>query len=264
MTHPTHLWNDWQNAELYAAYVHEFPIYQVLNRRLAELAQLEDAHRVLDLACGSGATAQSCLRLLPGDAALLGIDTSEAMVGVAGSRVPDPRARFRALSAEQLDRLKGPFDRVVCNAAFWQLPERRGVLRNLARLVPTDGLFVFNLPADRLRGEATEAHPLQVALGRIVRDTGAPPRPAARQLDLEALKVRFADAGFEIQLKERFHYAGRQREMAELLEIPVMLASAAPELPPEDRLEALRRARRNIDEDQPIEIPWVFLVARRL
>jgi ubiquinone/menaquinone biosynthesis C-methylase UbiE len=260
------LWNDWQNAEIYQAYTQEFPIYRVLNRHLVELAQVESARRVLDLACGSGATAQSCLRRLPMHGELVGVDTSAAMVGVAESWILDARARFLVAPAECLDQeVEGPFDRVLCNAAFWQLPNRRKVLADLARLMSPGALFVFNIPADRLRGEESAAHPFQEVLGRLLENRSAEALvPAARQLDEEGLKERLDNAGFELLSRERFTYSGTQEELAELMEIPVMLASAAPELSCKGRREALRIARETIDEDHAVTVPWIFFVARRV
>lgn len=266
MENAIRLWNDWHNAEIYQAYTQDFPIYRVLNRHLVELAQVECARRVLDLACGSGATAQSCLRRLPSDGELVGVDTSPSMVGVAEATTMDPRARFLVAPAETLgEAVEGPFDRVLCNAAFWQLPNRRKVLADLARMMSPGALFAFNLPADRLRGEATETHPFQTILGRLL-ESRSPETlvPAARQIDEAGLEQRLKSAGFEVQVRERFTYSGTQEELAELMEIPVMLASAAPELSPEGRREALRLARETIDEDHPVLVPWIFFVVRRV
>ena len=266
MENAIRLWDDWQNAELYHSYVQQYPIYRVLNRHLVEMAEIETARRVLDLACGSGATTASCLRRLPRDAELVAIDTSAAMVGVAESRNQDPRVRFVVSPAAHLgETLEGPFDRALCNAAFWQLPNRRKVLRDLAQLLIPGSLFAFNIPADRLRGEEGEAHPFQVILGRLLdsrshEDTLA---PTARLLDTASVQQRLEDAGFELVHRERFTYSGTQEELAELMEIPVMLASAAPELSPEGRREALRIARETIDEDRSVVVPWVYFLARR-
>ena len=131
-----HYWNDWHNAEVYNSYVHEYPIYRELNGRLAELAELAAVRRVLDLACGAGATAQSCLRRMPRDAELVGVDASEAMVALARIHVRDPRARFEVAPAASLaGAVDGRFDRALCNAAYWQLALRDAVLAELAELL---------------------------------------------------------------------------------------------------------------------------------
>jgi 2-polyprenyl-3-methyl-5-hydroxy-6-metoxy-1,4-benzoquinol methylase len=83
----------------------------------------------------------------------VGIDASEEMIGVARANAHDPRARFAVLAAAEADRLDGVFDRVVCNAAFWQFPAAATVLAALARKTEPGATVVLN-PAERVVGEA--------------------------------------------------------------------------------------------------------------
>lgn len=297
-------WAGWWNAEVYDAFTREHRIYRALNRKLVTLARIDSARRVLDLACGAGATARACLERLPARGELVGVDASEAMVEVARTRVRDPRARFVVAPASGFEAaVAGRFDRAVCNAAFWQFPDRRAVLAALARRLDEGALFVFNVPEERLSPvngparhpseehdpesdtpgpaapTATEAWngrscgpgaaagagvtPFQVALARAVEErTGAPP-PGSPPLDPERLEDRLREAGFTPLARERFTYAGRQRELMELMTIPAMIGRLAPTLSPPEREEVLARARRHVDPEQPVRIPWVYFVARR-
>ncbi len=258
-------WSGRANAEIYDSFARERSIYPALNRHLAELADLGRAHRVLDLACGGGATARACLALLPADAELLGVDGSAAMVAVARERVRDPRARFVVAAAARVERVaSGPFDRAVSNAAFWQFPAGRPVLAALARLLEPGGLFVFNVPAERLAGEPSEVHPYQVALARAVArrarrgEPGAPHRIAAGRLERQ-----LAEAGFSVASRRRYVHRGPQSELMELAEIPAMIVRIAPGADPDEREEILAEARRHADPEQPVEVAWVYFVARR-
>lgn len=302
-------WAGWWNAEVYDAFSREHRIYRALNWKLVALARIGSARRVLDLACGAGATARACLERLPARGELVGVDASEAMVEVARTRVRDPRARFVVAPASGFEAaVSGRFDRAVCNAAFWQFPDRRAVLAALARRLDEGALFVFNVPEERLRpvnGPArhpSEEHdpesatpgpaaatatvgcdpvapagrscglgaasgpgvtPFQVALARAVEErTGAPP-PGSPPLDPERLETRLREAGFTPLARERFTYAGHQRELMELMAIPAMIARLAPTLPPPERDQVLERARRHVDPEQPVRIPWIYFVARR-
>lgn len=263
-------WNGWANAEIYDDFVSEHGIYRALNRRLVELGEIASARRVLDLACGGGATARACLEVLPARGELVGVDASEAMVRIARERVRDPRARFEVASAAALERVApGPFDRAVSNAAFWQFPDRRRVLAALARVLEEGGRFVFNVPAERLvRQEAEEGtgepNPFQVALARAVEARTGRPLPTAPPLDPDRLAARLAEAGFELASREPFAYRTRQRELMELTAIPAMLARLAPDLPEPERRAALADARRRTDPEQEVTIPWLYFVARRL
>lgn len=282
-------WAGWKNAEIYDAFVSEHGIYRALNRRLVELAEVATARRILDLACGGGATARACLEVLPARGDLVGVDGSEAMVRVARARVRDPRARFEVAPAAALERVaRGPFDRVVSNAAFWQFPSRRAVFAALARVTGEGALLVFNVPDELLagprRGEpagerparaasaeaATEdapepagPTPFQVALARAVEARTGHPPPAASPVDPGRLEARLAEAGFEPVRREPFAYRTRQAELMELMAIPAMLHRLAPELSDPGRQAALTEARQRTDPDQEVTIPWTYFVARR-
>lgn len=267
-TAPPHAspWAGWWNAEVYDAFTREHRIYRALNRKLVALARIDSARRVLDLACGAGATARACLERLPARGELVGVDASEAMVEVAKSRIRDPRARFVVAAASRFEAaVPGRFDRAVCNAAFWQFPDRRAVLAALARRLEGGGLFVFNVPEERLArtGDRAGVTPFQVALARAVEDRTGRPAPDSPSLDPERLEARLREAGFAPLARERFTYAGRQRELMELMAIPAMIGRLAPTLPAAGREEVLERARRHVDPEQPVRIPWVYFVARR-
>lgn len=254
---------------MYEAFTREHGIYRALNRRLADLAEVETATRVLDLACGAGATALACLERMPGRSELVGVDGSEEMVSVARDRVRDPRARFRVAAASALERVTaGPFDRAVCNAAFWQFADPGSVLAALARILAPGGRFVFNVPAERLAsvetaGAASHLTPFQVALARAVERRTHHPFPAHETLDPERLEHRLAEAGFEAIERHPFTYRGRQRELMELMTIPAMIDRVAPDLSEDERAAALEEARTHTDPDQRVLVPWVYFVAVR-
>jgi SAM-dependent methyltransferase len=255
-------WSDRVNAEEYERFTRERPLYRALNEKLVALARIAEARRVLDLACGTGATARACLSVLPSEGELIGVDASAAMVEVARAVVADPRARFLVAPAAGVERVvAGAFDRVLSNAAFGQFPAARPVIAAVARLLAPGGLFAFNVPAERFAGDGGRPHPFQVALARAVTGGERPTTPAA--IDLQRLVAMLGEAGLEVTDRERFVYRGRQGELAELMEIPAMIARAAPEASPRRRAAAVAEARRAIDPAQPVEVPWEYFVARR-
>lgn len=258
-------WKSRLNAEVYHGFVREHAIYRELNRRLVELAEIASAGRVLDLACGAGATALACLRRLPARGELVGVDASEAMVDVARGQVRDPRARFFTAAAAAVEEVvRGPFDRAVCNAAFWQFPAPRPVVAALGRLLAPGARFVFNVPAERVAGEEAPVHPFQVALARAIEEhTGRlfPRTPAG--LDPGALAEWLEEAGFEPAGRERFVYHGPQGELMELMEIPAMIEPLTPGLSEEERRAVLDRARERADPEERVEVPWIYFTARR-
>lgn len=257
-------WSSHVNAEEYERFTRERPLYRALNARLVELAEIGTARRVLDVGCGTGATTRAVLAVLPGDGEVVGVDASQAMVEVARAVVGDPRARFVVAPAAGIGRVvAGSFDRAVSNAAFGQFPASRPVIRALARRLAPGALFAFNLPAEGLAGGGgAPPHPFQVALARAVGCGGGPPA-APPAIDERRLVELLAEEGFEPAARERFVYRGRQEELVELMELPAMIARAAPEASPAGRAAAVARARRAVDPEQAVEVPWEYFVARR-
>lgn len=258
-------WRGWQNAEVYHEFVSEHPIYRRLNEHLAGMADLEHARHVLDLGCGTGATASAALARIPPEADLLGIDASEAMVSVAQARTLDPRASFAVLSAASVGQLAPRrFDRVLSNAAVWQFPSIHPVLEGLAAVTVASGSFVFNVPAERVLGEEAPVHPFQVALARELEQRTA--RPFSRsptELDPDGLAALLSATGFRLEARERFSYVGTQGELVELMRIPAMTAPLAPDLSWSERVQIVDRTAERIDPNEPVEVPWIYFAAVR-
>lgn len=258
-------WRGRVNAEVYDRFVRDHQIYRRLNHRLAELADLRDVRRVLDLACGTGATALACLRLMDPESDLLGVDASEDMIDVARANILDPRARFVVCPAASVNRaLAGAFDRAVCNAAFWQFPAPRQVLEALSSVLDSRARFVFNVPAERIEGEGRRAHPFQIALARALEArTGRPFPTSPATLRPDLLREALDETGFEPDGPVRFVYESRQRELIELMSIPAMLTPLAPDLSDEARREAWEEARSRSDPEERVAVEWVYFVARK-
>jgi len=257
-------WRSWRNAEIYAAFARDHSIYRTLNEHLVDLADLENARRILDLACGTGSTAAACLAAMPPEASLVGVDASEAMVGVARARTIDPRARFEVTPAADIGRMSlGSFDRCLCNAAIWQFSSVPTAFASVARSLEPGALFAFNIPAERL-GEPSPIHPFQVALARAIEARSGERLHAPRTLDAEAVEPWLSAAGFRLEYRDRFTWRGRQGELMKLMEIPAMIEPMTPGLDDTDRTAILREAGQASDPREIVLVPWIFFVARRI
>lgn len=257
-------WTGWQNAEVYHDFVTAQPIYRRLNQWLVAMAEVETAGRIVDLACGTGATTQAALPLLPPEGEIVGIDASEPMVEVARARTLDPRARFFVGPAGSIAEVTaGPFDRILCNAAIWQFPALEPVIEGIREVSSPGALFVFNVQAERVEGELAPIHPFQVALARALEErTGRPFPKTPATFDREALAASLARAGFALDHHERLVYRARQQELIELMRIPAMTAPLAPGLSWPERLEIVDVAEARVDPREWIEVPWMYFRAR--
>lgn len=258
-------WRGWDNAEIYDRFVRERKIYRWLNEELVARADLRTAHRVLDLGCGTGATTEACLRLLPADGEIVGLDASAEMVEVARAQTLDPRASFVVGDAAAVAGLvEGSFDRVLSNAAFWQFGDRRAVFAALAELLEPGAIFAFNVPAERSPDEETPIHPFQVALARAIESqAGAPFRVTATPFDPARLPAEVEPLGFSVERCDRLEWVGPQGELMDLMHIPAMIAPVARGLGEEEKRQALAQARSAADPSERVRVPWFFLVLRR-
>jgi len=260
------VWRGWDNAEIYDRFVQEHRIYRRLNRKMAETADLEGAAHVLDLACGTGATALACLRVLDMEADLIGVDASEEMVEVARANTLDPRARFLVGSAASVHTLaSGPFDRVVCNAAFWQFPAVGPVLASLAQVMAPGARFVFNVPAERVEGESSPIHPYQIALARALEQRSGRRFDASSltSISRERIEARAKEHRFRLDRYDRFVYEGSQQELMNLMAIPAMIGPLASGLSEAERDAALQEARDRSDPREQVQVPWVYFTLEK-
>jgi SAM-dependent methyltransferase len=258
-------WDDLVTAESYAMHVDRWSVYRSLNKRLAEIAlcdlRVEGDLRVLDLACGTGATLEALLQGLPFESEILAVDAAAAMVEYAEQRLPDPRVSWRVQRAEALlQQPVGPFDLISCGAAFWHLDSC--VHQPLIDCLAPGGRLVFNLPAAQCVDGELQAHPIQAAVANLL---------AAESDIFPALHPRFDRQEFA-QLCRRSgltcHWSeqlwqGPQAALVDLLRIPAMAELLAPSLP-RAQLEALvEAAAERVDADQSVSVAWFLARVER-
>ncbi len=257
-------WRGRYNAEVYDAFTREYPIYGELNRRLARRAGVHGAWRVLDLGCGTGATAQACLARLGPDGEVVAVDASPEMIDLARGGTTDPRVAFHVAAAEELSAVAtGPFDCTLCNAALWQFPAVQPVLGELARVLRPGGRFLFNAPSDRVAGQRPASHPFLVALARVYEETtGRTFQQPDTSLDPRLLDEMMIAEGFTEMTVTTGRYEGRQGELMTLMEIPAMIEPMAPDLDDDQRARLLAEARRRCDAAAPVTLDWTTFETR--
>src|SRR5579859_6639623 len=155
---------DW----LLRAYLHLFgpPLMKPLRVRMAErLVKEQDwrGARVLDVGCGIGDLG---FRLAARGAEVVGVELDAAKVAYA-SRVRDRwgfrNLRFIAADATRVERLSiGRFDAAFCLAVLEHVEDDAGLLRQVAALLRSGGLFILEVPSAERRTipevEAADGH----------------------------------------------------------------------------------------------------------
>lgn len=124
------------------------PIFAAEEPAMAALLDGIPPGQALDAACGTGR--QSAILRQLGHS-VVGIDSSPAMLRLAKAKVPD--ADFRLGRLDQLPAPDAAFDLAVCSLALTHLPDIRGAVAELARVVRPGGQIVIS-----------DIHPMFVAL----------------------------------------------------------------------------------------------------
>ena len=139
-------WNHPDTARYYEAFSEAHGRYRDANLALTGAACLERGQRVLDLAAGTGRTAEA---VLDWGCEVTCVELAGAMRDAGRRRLPE--ARWLAGWPARHER----FDRVLCGAAIWQMMPLAETFAHVAELLEPGGAFAFNIPSLYL-GEADE------------------------------------------------------------------------------------------------------------
>ena len=171
-------------------------LVRAADRTIASL-DLQPGMRVLDLACGTGATSLLAAQAVAPGGRVIGVDLSEAML---------ERARGKASRAGLGDVLEfrhgdmlatgfpdGSFDAVVCVFGLVLVPDMEGLVRELWRMVKPGGRLVITTWGPRLWAPMLDAWKAAVAAERP--DLIATSDPWERVTDPTALAELLRAAG---------------------------------------------------------------------
>jgi SAM-dependent methyltransferase len=140
-------WDDPETAAFYEAFCRRHSRYLRANRELIAHAQIAPGMRVLDVAAGTGRTAEVALRSLGKSGCVLCFEPSDAMRSVGMRRITDRRVRWTPILPATLPDAPESFDRILCGASIWLLDPLPRTFRMLAGLLQPGGVLCFNIPA---------------------------------------------------------------------------------------------------------------------
>lgn len=233
-------WDDPRTAEAYEAFCERHGRYREANEVLIGRSALEGSARLLDLAAGTGRTAEAALSRLGPGARVLCVEPAAAMRARGARRLADPRVTWaRELPAS------GPFDRILCGAALWQLTPLAETVARLRTLLSEGGAFAFDIPALYL-GEPDEpgggADACLTGLFAALARGRAPTAEVVEPLpDADGVDTLLAASGFRA---ERWSFRVRitQETLRDWLKIPVLTDALLMDLAPDARAKAIDAA----------------------
>ena len=115
-------------------------IYAQWAGRVAEIAEIEFGHHVLDVACGTGTLARAA-QLEAGLAGqVTGLDASELMLESAQRQ--SPGIKWEIGDAASMSFEKNRFDRVMCQFSLMFINNRVAAIKEMRRVFKVDGLVL--------------------------------------------------------------------------------------------------------------------------
>jgi SAM-dependent methyltransferase len=102
-----------------------------------EAAHVRAGERILDVGCGTGIVARQAAGIVGAGGYVAGVDIDAGMLTVAGSIAPS--VSWTQASAERLPFQDACFDAVICQFGLMFFPNRLAALREMFRVLATDG-----------------------------------------------------------------------------------------------------------------------------
>lgn len=256
-------WEDTETAAAYGAFCREFDLYRKGSEGLAGLVDMASAHRVVDLACGTGSTTSAVLSQIAEDASVTAVDVSPAMLAEAKRAVDDPRVHWVQAAAEEVDQhVDGTVDVVLCSAAIWQTELER-TFSAVRRLLRPGGTLAFDIARGFVEVPET-AQPLPplptTSLLAAYWDAANElyqPQPGRRRrgpYTVERIRELLGAAGLDLRTVQVTDQEATPEEFRAWLEIPIFNDQFGGQLTREQRAAALSLAWDRLAENRPREV----------
>jgi SAM-dependent methyltransferase len=263
-------WDDRVNAEQYAAFARNFPMYRRTSASLVRLGGVPEARCVVDLACGTGITTETVLEALPAPGRIVAVDASAAMLAVAASEVTSPRVRWVQSTAEECDAhvSAGEADVAICNSAIWHT-DLDGTCRAVHAALAPGGRFAFNISVRNLalgssEGAGRPAMPMlmQWACALAADRKGCVPDPdvgfSTPRLTVDSVREALHRNGIELVETGFVDHVSSVAEQRAWMSVPIFSTSLTMlrSLSYTERLEVIDEAYQRCDKDAVHHTRW--------
>lgn len=165
-------------------------------RRTVDRLGLRPGARVLDVACGTGASALPAAHAVGPTGHVIGVDLAERLLVLAQEKAARQKLvnlEFRQGDMTRLEYPDGAFDAVVCVFGIFFDPDMTSLVRELWRMVARGGMFAVTTWGPRIFSPAYEVWNEEVR--RIRPDLYAAFNPWDRITTPEAVAALFTAAG---------------------------------------------------------------------
>lgn len=247
-------WDDPETAGWYEAFCRRHSRYLRGNRELIAHAQIAPGMRILDVAAGTGRTAEAALQSLGESGRVLCFEPSAPMRSAGMRRITDTRVRWSAVLPDATES----FDRILCGASIWLLDPLPQTFLIMAGLLCPGGALCFNIPALYLAepdepGGGSDPSLLSL-LELLLTSPDAPPlgpadepcAPVPVPLSQSSITTWLNTAGLRAD-QWSFRMRISQVAYANSLKIPVLTEQLLGKLSPTSRAERIDAALVSVD-----------------
>ncbi|NBC82337.1 MAG: methyltransferase domain-containing protein [Bacteroidetes bacterium] len=121
------------------------PFFTNFGEKLVEYAGIQADDKILDLACGKGATVLPAFHHLGPEGSIIGIDLAQEMIDYCRYEyLALQQAHFMVMDAENLVFPDNAFDKVICSFALFFFENLKATLQGIDRVLRSPGTFVFS------------------------------------------------------------------------------------------------------------------------
>ena len=167
-------------------------------RRTIERLKLTPGQRVLDVCCGSGASAIPAARIVGPGGSVIGVDLAQNLLKLARSKAQQRglgNVDFQSGDMTRLPFEDESFDAVVCVFGIFFVPDMESALRELKRVLRTGGKLAITTWGPRF------AEPANTVFWNSVRNANPDLykgfNPWDRICEVDDLRALLASAGFK-------------------------------------------------------------------
>jgi SAM-dependent methyltransferase len=235
-------WDHPDTARYYDAFCARHARYCAANENLAWHASPGSGHLVLDVAAGTGLTTRAILPWLSSEGRVVAYETAPSMRHYGRNRVTDPRVCWVNALPD------GPFERIICGAAIWQMLPLEHTLQILADRLSDTGDLCFNIPSLYL-GKADEpgggSDPNLLAIPSLL-GTHSNAVAGDRLPSAEAINQFLLKSGLTVRTW-RFRQQITQEAYRDWLKIPILTNHWFEGLDADERAQRIDRAFNYVD-----------------
>jgi ubiquinone/menaquinone biosynthesis C-methylase UbiE len=116
-------------------------LFEEWSPRVAEAAQIVNGHRVVDVACGTGALTLVVSDRVGSEGSVVGVDINEGMLNIA--KMKAPQLDWKQAPAEALPFDSNSFDSAVCQFGLMYFGNQQRALQEMIRVLRPGGTLAI-------------------------------------------------------------------------------------------------------------------------